>query len=156
MTANSPNLDHGWRCVNWYSPIYVTISDSGRYHPRFNFLFQIKPIQNIWKAPFCRGCPEPPKIMFYSTDLLSFRGGKFSTIWLLGTCRDKKQTANKKRQELKKLKLHRICEELTKLLPVQGKERSLSLRLSASLLYGTCLAYRFQADYLHRTGSMKN
>ena len=89
--------------------------------------------------------------MFYSTELLSFRGGKFSTIWLLGTCRDKKQTANKKRQELKKLKLHRICEELTKLLPVQGKERSLSLRLSASLLYGTCLAYRFQADYLHRS-----
>ena len=94
--------------------------------------------------------------MFYSTDLLSFRGGKFSTIWLLGTCRDKKQTANKKRQELKKLKLHHICEELTKLLPVQGKDRSLSLRLSASLLYGTCLAYRFQADYLHRTGAMKN
>ena len=77
--------------------------------------------------------------MFYSADLLSIRGGKFSTVWLMGNSRDRKQTAKNKRIEIRKIDIASICKEMLKMLPVHGKEKSFSLRLSSILLYGTSL-----------------
>ena len=86
--------------------------------------------------------------MFYSADLLSIRGGKFSTVWLMGNSRDRKQTAKNKRIEIRKIDIGSICEEMLKMLPVHGKEKSFSLRLSSILLYGTCVVYRYKIDNL--------
>ena len=86
--------------------------------------------------------------MFYSADLLSIRGGKFSTVWLMGNSRDRKQSAKNKRIEIRKIDISAICEEMLKMLPVHGKEKSFSLRLSSILLYGTCVIYRYKIDNL--------
>ena len=66
--------------------------------------------------------------MFYDLDLLSIRGGKMNTIWLLGTTKDKAALIKKRRAELLKNDLESIIQDLISRFPVQGKERSLSLR----------------------------
>ena len=66
--------------------------------------------------------------MFFSLDLLSIRGGKMNTIWQLGTTKDKAALIKKRRAELLKNDLQTIIQDLMSLFPVQGKERSLSLR----------------------------
>merc|ERR550519_274448 len=37
---------------------------------------------------------------------------------------------------------------MLKMLPVHGKEKSFSLRLSSILLYSTCVVYRYKIDNL--------
>ena len=51
-----------------------------------------------------------------------------STIWLLGTTKDKAALIKKRRAELLKNDLETIIQDLMSRFPVQGKERSLSLR----------------------------
>ena len=46
--------------------------------------------------------------MFYSTDLLSIRGGKFSTVWLIGNRKDRKHAPKKKRVEIRKIDITSI------------------------------------------------
>ncbi len=87
--------------------------------------------------------------MFFSLDLLSIRGGKMNTIWLLGTLKEKEKII-KKKSELLKNDLKAICRELVARFPVQGKEVSLSLRTSSHLVYGVCVNLRVQAEELRR------
>ena len=84
--------------------------------------------------------------MFFSTDLLTPRG-KFNLIWLVATM-DKQATIKRKKKELLALNLDGVCKELAKMLPVQGKEKSLSLRTSAILTHGLFITFRLQADEL--------
>ena len=88
--------------------------------------------------------------MFFSTDLLSVRGGKFGTIWLLATTRDRKAVVKKKRAELLKTNMSQLCRELIKMFPVQGKDKSFSLRTSSILMYGTCINLRLISEDLRR------
>jgi len=95
--------------------------------------------------------------MFYSVDLLNIRGGKMSTVWLLGTVKEKEQAAliRKKKAELLRNDLKSIIQELVKRFPVQGKEKSLSLRMSSTLCYGVCINLRVQAEDLnHRVQNL--
>ena len=96
-------------------------------------------------AAYFRASPE----CFFSLDLLSIRGGKMNTIWLLGTLKEKK-TIKRKKSELLKNDLKAICRELVARFPVQGKEVSLSLRTSSHLVYGVCVNLRVQAEELRR------
>ena len=57
--------------------------------------------------------------MFFSFDLLSVRGGKFNTIWLLGTLKEKEKIIKKKKAELLKNDLKAICADLVSRFPVQ-------------------------------------
>ena len=66
--------------------------------------------------------------MFFSVDLLSVKGGKFGTIWLLATTKDRKAVVKKKRTELLRTNMSQLCAELTRMFPAQGKDRSFSLR----------------------------
>ena len=61
--------------------------------------------------------------MFFSTDLLSVRGGKFGTIWLLATTRNGKTVMKKYRAELLKTYIYKLCRELIKMFPVQCRGR---------------------------------
>ena len=88
--------------------------------------------------------------MFFSLDLLSIRGGKMNTIWLLGTLKEKETVIKRKKGELLKNDLKAICRELVAKFPVQGKEASLSLRVSSHLVYGVCVNLRVQAEELRR------
>ena len=88
--------------------------------------------------------------MFFSLDLLSIRGGKMNTIWLLGTLKEKEKIIKKKKSELLKNDLKAICRDLVARFPVQGKEVSLSLRTSSHLVYGVCVNLRVQAEELRR------
>ena len=88
--------------------------------------------------------------MFFSTDLLSVKGGKFGTIWLLATTKDRKSVVKKKRAELLRTNMSQLCMELTKMFPVQGKEKSFSLRTSSILMYGICINLRVISEDLRR------
>ena len=57
--------------------------------------------------------------MFFSLDLLSIRGGKMNTIWLLGTVKEKEAIIKKKKAELLKNDLKAICADLVSRFPVQ-------------------------------------
>ena len=57
--------------------------------------------------------------MFFSLDLLSIRGGKMNTIWLLGTVKEKEKIIKKKKAELLKNDLKAICADLVSRFPVQ-------------------------------------
>ena len=63
--------------------------------------------------------------MFFSVDLLSVKGGKFGTIWLLATTKDRKAVVKKKmkRTELLRTNMSQLCAELTRMFPAQGKDR---------------------------------
>ena len=61
---------------------------------------------------------------------------------------DKQATIKRKKKELLALNLDGVCKELAKMLPVQGKEKSLSLRTSAILTHGLFITFRLQADEL--------
>jgi len=83
--------------------------------------------------------------MFFSNDLLTARG-KFNLIWLVATL--EKEAMKKRRKDLLALKLDGMCKELVKRFPVQGREKSFSLRLSAILTHGLFITLRIQADEL--------
>ena len=59
--------------------------------------------------------------MFFSVDLLSLRGGKMNTIWLLGTLNKNEKNAviKKKKAELLRNDLKAICQDLVAKFPVQ-------------------------------------
>ena len=84
--------------------------------------------------------------MFFSNDLLTPRG-KFNLVWMLGTM-DKSSIIKKRKRELLAMNLDGVCKELAKMLPVQGKEKSLSLRTSAILTHGLFITFRLKADEL--------
>ena len=88
--------------------------------------------------------------MFFSTDLLSVKGGKFGTIWLLATTKDRTAVVKKKRAELLRTNMSQLCMELTRMFPVQGKEKSFSLRTSSILMYGICINLRVISEDLRR------
>jgi len=71
-------------------------------------------------------------------------------IWLLGTQRDKTAFIKKKKSELLRTDLMALCKELATRFPVQGKEKSFSLRMSATLVYGVCINLRVQCEELRR------
>jgi len=89
--------------------------------------------------------------MFYSKDLLCVRGGKFSTIWLVATSKDKNAVIKKKKSDLLKTNMAQLCHEISAMLPVRGKERSFSLRTSSILVCGTCITLRVMAEDLRRS-----
>jgi hypothetical protein len=86
--------------------------------------------------------------MFFSLDLLSIRGGKMNTIWLLGTVKEKEAIIRKHKAELLKNDLQLICRDLVKRFPVLGKDKSFSLRMSSVLVYGAAINLRIQAEDL--------
>ena len=88
--------------------------------------------------------------MFFSTDLLSVKGGKFGTIWLLATTKDRNAVVKKKRAELLRTNMSQLCMELTRMFSVQGKEKSFSLRTSSILMYGICINLRVISEDLRR------
>ena len=88
--------------------------------------------------------------MFFSTDLLSVKGGKFGTIWLLATTKDRNAVVKKKKAELLRTNMSQLCMELTRMFPVQGKEKSFSLRTSSILMYGICINLRVISEDLRR------
>jgi len=71
-------------------------------------------------------------------------------IWLLGTQRDKTALIKKKKTELLRTDIMALCKELVTRFPVQGKEKSFSLRMSATLVYGVCINLRVQCEELRR------
>ena len=87
--------------------------------------------------------------MFFSTDLLTQKG-KFNLIWLVATM-DKQVVLKRKKKELLALNLDGVTKELAKMLPVQGKEKSFSLRTSAILTHGLFITFRLKADDLRRS-----
>eukprot|EP00092_Neocalanus_flemingeri_P026886 GFUD01029142.1.p1 GENE.GFUD01029142.1~~GFUD01029142.1.p1 ORF type:complete len:151 (-),score=54.62 GFUD01029142.1:114-566(-) len=90
--------------------------------------------------------------MFYSSDLLCVRGGKFGTIWLLATTKDRQAVFKKKKAaELMKTNMTRLCQKLVNMFPVQGKNKSFSLRTSSILVYGTCINLRLMSKDLRRS-----
>eukprot|EP00092_Neocalanus_flemingeri_P008741 GFUD01009414.1.p1 GENE.GFUD01009414.1~~GFUD01009414.1.p1 ORF type:complete len:285 (-),score=97.64 GFUD01009414.1:82-936(-) len=89
--------------------------------------------------------------MFYSSDLLCVRGGKFGTIWLLATTKDRQAVFKKKKSELMKMNVTKLCQELVNMFPVQGKNKSFSLRTSSILMYGTCIHLRLMSEDLRRS-----
>eukprot|EP00092_Neocalanus_flemingeri_P087325 GFUD01110193.1.p1 GENE.GFUD01110193.1~~GFUD01110193.1.p1 ORF type:complete len:159 (-),score=51.77 GFUD01110193.1:115-591(-) len=89
--------------------------------------------------------------MFYSSDLLCVRGGKFGTIWLLATTKDRQAVFKKKKAELMKMNMTKLCQELVNMFPVQGKNKSFSLRTSSILMYGTCIHLRLMSEDLRRS-----
>ncbi|XP_023331123.1 uncharacterized protein LOC111703414 isoform X2 [Eurytemora carolleeae] len=88
--------------------------------------------------------------MFYSTDLLTAKGGKFNMIWLLGVS----VSQEKKRKLEEKLMLaNDLIEqnmELRRMLPVRGKERSFSLHVNSILLHGLSINLKFKVDFVYR------
>ena len=86
--------------------------------------------------------------MFYSTDLLTLRGGKFNLIWLLSTANDKNAILRKRKKDLLSLDVGNVAQELVKMFPVQGKKVSLSLRTSSLLMHGVFVSFRMKAELL--------
>ena len=86
--------------------------------------------------------------MFYSTDLLTLRGGKFNLIWLLSTTKDKNALYRKRKKDLLNLDVGATSQELIRMFPVQGKKSSLSLRTSSLLMHGVFISFRMKAELL--------
>ena len=86
--------------------------------------------------------------MFYSTDLLTLRGGKFNLIWLLSTANDKNSILRKRKKDFLTLDVGNVAQELAKMFPVQGKKVSLSLRTSSLLMHGVFISFRMKAELL--------
>ena len=119
--------------------------------------------------------------MFYSVDLLSLKGGRMNIIWLLGmqrlyhressvaltfTYQGQERADQEKEggtsQSGSKGPMQGACEEVVSTIitirhlllsrfPVQGKEKSFSLRMSATLVYGVCINLRVQCEELRRS-----
>ena len=88
--------------------------------------------------------------MFYSTDLLNVRGGQFNLIWLMSTTHDSKSLAKKKHKELLTANIGKMCEGVSKMLPVAGKNKSFSLRTSSYLVHGLTVCFRFKVLSLNK------
>ena len=86
--------------------------------------------------------------MFYSTNLLTLRGGKFNLIWLLSTANDKTALLRKRKKDIVSLDVTNVARELVKMFPVQGKKTSLSLRTSSLLMHGVFISFRMKAELL--------
>ena len=61
---------------------------------------------------------------------------------LLATTRDRKTVVKRKKAEILRTNMAQLCPELIKMFPVQGKDKSFSLRTSSILMYGTCVTLR--------------
>jgi hypothetical protein len=72
-----------------------------------------------------------PESMFFSVDLLSLRGGKMNTIWLLGTLKEKNAIIKKKKAELLRNDLKAICQELVAKFPVKVRNYYYTLEVMA-------------------------
>ena len=60
--------------------------------------------------------------MFYSTDLLSVRGGgKFNLVWMLSSTNNVDKLAKGRKKDILALKISATCDDLLKLFPVTGK-----------------------------------
>jgi len=92
--------------------------------------------------------------MFYSTDLLTQKGGRFHLIWTLGVNSDDKSEKRKRKVESLMLTndLVQQCLELREMFPVRGKVKSFSLRVNCILLTGISINLRFKAESLRRRG----
>ena len=86
--------------------------------------------------------------MFYSNDLLSLRGGKFGIVWFLATSKDRAAAVKKKRALVVQTDLALLCKDLCRMIPVQGKFQSLSLRTSSFLIHGISIAHRVKVEAL--------
>ena len=87
--------------------------------------------------------------MFYSTDLLNVRGGQFNLIWLMSTTHDSKNLAKKRQKELLAANLGKMCEGVSRMLPVAGKEKSFSLRTSSYLVHGLTVCFKLKVIHLN-------
>jgi len=87
--------------------------------------------------------------MFYSTDLLNVRGGQFNLIWLMSTTHDSKTLAKKRQKELIATNLGKMCEGVSRMLPVAGKEKSFSLRTSSYLVHGLAVCFKLKVVHLN-------
>ena len=87
--------------------------------------------------------------MFYSTDLLNVRGGQFNLIWLMSTTHDSKNLAKKRQKELLAANLGKLCEGISRMLPVTGKEKSFSLRTSSYLVHGLTVCFKLKVLHLN-------
>ena len=87
--------------------------------------------------------------MFYSTDLLNVRGGQFNLIWLMSTTHDSKNLAKKRQKELFAANLGKMCEGVSRMLPVAGKEKSFSLRTSSYLVHGLTVCFKLKVIHLN-------
>ena len=88
--------------------------------------------------------------MFYSNDLLSLRGGQLGIVWLLATSKDKAAAIKKKRSLVVQTDVGQMCKDLCRMIPVQGKSQSFSLRTSSFLIHGISIAHRVKVEELLR------
>ena len=77
--------------------------------------------------------------MFWSGDLLSINGGRFSTVWLLGlemnpSSLDKDERKKMKTSEILKIDVRKLLQEFAKFVPIS--EQHVSLRVSSYCVYG--------------------
>ena len=94
--------------------------------------------------------------MFYSNELLAFKKGKFSVVWLLGANLDLLQTDDGaivmrkakriKLEDILAVRVSAICLELEKWLPTQGQH--FSLRMISTLLAGISICHAKKTSIL--------
>lgn len=77
--------------------------------------------------------------MFWSGDLLSINGGRFSTVWLLGlqmnpSSLDKDERKKMKTSEILKIDVRKLLQEFAQFVPIS--EQHVSLRVSSYCVYG--------------------
>ncbi|XP_036365276.1 meiotic recombination protein REC8 homolog [Octopus sinensis] len=81
--------------------------------------------------------------MFYSTEILNRRGGRFALIWLAAT-----KGRKLSRREVCGVDLVDTCHAILKYLRAKTVRQRLSLYLSTQLMYGTLVIYQRQSSVL--------
>ena len=89
--------------------------------------------------------------MFWSGDLLSINGGRFSTIWLLGlemdpSTLDKEERKKLQTKELVKVDIRKLLQEFARFVPIS--EEHVSLRVSIYCVYGFAKVMRIKSKNL--------
>ena len=89
-----------------------------------------------------------PSNMFWSGDLLSINGGRFSTIWLLGLEMDPSKLDKDERKkmhprELIKVDVRKLLEEFARFVPISREH--VSLRVSVFCVYGFAKVMRVKS-----------
>ena len=86
--------------------------------------------------------------MYYSSDLLNLRGGKFHVIWMLG-CKKEDKDKDLSLAKIHKTNLADIAKELSEMLP-RGPSQ-ISLFLASTLSFGTvkCLYIKVRLLLYH-------
>jgi len=70
-------------------------------------------------------------------------------IWLMSTTHDSKTLAKKRQKELIATNLGKMCEGVSRMLPVAGKEKSFSLRTSSYLVHGLAVCFKLKVVHLN-------